>query len=1353
MPESAIETSGGPSLDQILWRAMDRWGERPALVDSEEFAKHIEDVFEGNLPAEEWVARFFEGTEKPHKAPADMAEAIVRATKERLAVYEFDLRKLEYVIVEDEEKVVVVSDFGQFALHNDDTVRRAILAAVIPAGQPGSGSTRGSAGALQRGGEPRAYFVRSSGEVVAVDVKKLARSLEQLLVRQVSMPAVSKPGARMLPFAPARRAMTEAREALALRQDARARQAVPAPPRLDGASDKQTAVPAGAQTALFLLMPDGSLARPEMGSATRWRDMVGQYARGAPASVPVTAGQRITVQAGNVIAIIQQGGLSGTVGERALARGDGISAVRADSAPIRVLGDDDLAKAFARGALVVPGLSRADKFWIQPEAAFKPDEKALAQGGAGAPSGAVVSQPLQLGEITGDPWADWALTGGGELSPEAMMALRGRSRHALRAVLDRGGDDLSIPPELAERVRGVRGKELRLAGGAVVGFRAPDGSVVVQGGAGPIRLAAIDRSQGLSPIDLQLPGVSGPLAARSGAIPATALAALQMALEQTANASGYKLPMLHIESARDALEAGDAMQLESFDPRRTTVRLAGPINTYDGGSGQVAQLVLSMPFPNDGELHVGNDLNQALQAYLGGSVQPAGGGAGGRLFGLMSLGGGAGAGGVMLKLRGGSASDESGLPIDWGGLHAQAIQKAQDSVITLDLPMVQPLIAGSSSVSGLPLLLQRALAQSGDWTPGPGASMPGALRELALRGAFDLAGGVPDLVAAMPQTRPLNPGEEEIVIPMPLWAQMGRGQLSETDQIMASPLAPSSYAPPMGIYRLVVPGGGPVEMTGDAPPGTTGIVELAGPTGLEIIARANRGGVQASSLGGRQILGRVALDDGVTGVARRGRIRIGAPLTTATSAPGTDTVSADSSGFQSSDSMLSRGGSAPDSMPTVVSGAQMPSVEVPSGTYVDGTYTSMGAAASAGSSGGAPMAGALSSAMQMSNDVAARTSMPGRPAIGGGPTSSPALSADASGFASRAQAAGQRDASSAGKVPRSGGSDQTLVAAGAEGSVGAQAAAGIADMTSASSSAGKAASSASSSGESPTPSFITGLQPGMWSGHRRNSTFAYQSWSYSSGREDVPRTAGGVNLGALSRPLYPSLPTSLRFRYVGAPLWWSGSTRGAGLAAGGGAFEEEESAPAGRAVRAGLRAATSAASIWRSILVSSPQWGGRSEDFSGGMDSAHDANADEMSSLSRRFDALTSASLVGAGALGGAGAAGAAYVAFDRSGAAGTLSKAAAGRARADSIEMSIVAAIPPAPPPLESTGSGTTGGGAPHARGKGHGHGHGGHHENKEASDAVSHSKIEGSVDAIAQRIYHRIRRRIQSDRERFGG
>src|SRR5947209_325708 len=132
MPESAMQT-GGPSLEQILWRAMDRWEERPALVDADEFARHIEDAFDGDLPAEAWVARFFAGDAKLHgKAPSDMAEAIVRATQQRLHVYEFDLNKLEYVIVEDEEKVVVVSDFGQFALRNDDVVSRAIEAAVIP---------------------------------------------------------------------------------------------------------------------------------------------------------------------------------------------------------------------------------------------------------------------------------------------------------------------------------------------------------------------------------------------------------------------------------------------------------------------------------------------------------------------------------------------------------------------------------------------------------------------------------------------------------------------------------------------------------------------------------------------------------------------------------------------------------------------------------------------------------------------------------------------------------------------------------------------------------------------------------------------------------------------------------------------------------------------------------------------------------------------------------------------------------------------------------------------------------------------------------------------------------------------
>jgi hypothetical protein len=333
----------------------------------------------------------------------------------------------------------------------------------------------------------------------------------------------------------------------------------------------------------------------------------------------------------------------------------------------------------------------------------------------------------------------------------------------------------------------------------------------------------------------------------------------------------------------------------------------------------------------------------------------------------------------------------------------------------------------------------------------------------------------------------------------------------------------------------------------------------------------------------------------------------------------------------------------------------------------------------------------------------------------------------------------------------SGGGEQTLVATAADGATaGAQTGSAFTDMTSASYGAAQASGSAESSSFSSGTPFITGLRPGMWSGHRRLDTPGYQTWSYRANREDRPQTVGGVDLASLSRPVYPSLPTALRFRYVGAPLWWSSSTTSGGLARFADAAEDDSS-PASRALRAGVRAANSAATIWRSILVASPQWGGGSDDLSGGMDSGQDANADEMSSLSRRFDALTAASLVaGAGMAAPSSGGSADYIGISGSGSAGTVSRAQAAKARADAIEMRIVAAIPPAPPPLETMGSSGTGD-VPHARGKGHGHGGG--KGNKEHEDAVSHSKIEGSVDAIAQRIYHRIRRRIQSDRERFGG
>src|SRR3989475_11918223 len=119
----------------------------------------------------------------------------MRSAKHRLHVYEFDLIHLEYVIVEDKDKLVVVSDFGQFQLRNDDVLGRALEAAVVKSPERG-------------GGQPRGYFVRASGEVVGVDVNKVARTLERHMVRQGPMPGGGAPGPPPPALHPLRQGLT-----------------------------------------------------------------------------------------------------------------------------------------------------------------------------------------------------------------------------------------------------------------------------------------------------------------------------------------------------------------------------------------------------------------------------------------------------------------------------------------------------------------------------------------------------------------------------------------------------------------------------------------------------------------------------------------------------------------------------------------------------------------------------------------------------------------------------------------------------------------------------------------------------------------------------------------------------------------------------------------------------------------------------------------------------------------------------------------------------------------------------------------------------------------------------------------
>src|SRR3989442_529239 len=130
--------------------------------------------------------------------------------------------------------------------------------------------------------------------------------------------------------------------------------------------------------------------------------------------------------------------------------------------------------------------------------------------------------------------------------------------------------------------------------------------------------------------------------------------------------------------------------------------------------------------------------------------------------------------------------------------------------------------------------------------------------------------------ASAPPRRP-SPGEDEIVIPLPLWAQMGRGALGETDRIMASPIAPRGYRPPLGTYRLVVPGGGPLDLTGGAPAHAEDVVAISGPSALRV-GKSLPGGVAATTPSGRHFLGRVLLDEAGSYDAVRRRIRVGEPI-------------------------------------------------------------------------------------------------------------------------------------------------------------------------------------------------------------------------------------------------------------------------------------------------------------------------------------------------------------------------------------------------------------------------------------------------------------------------------------------
>src|SRR5207253_10649542 len=144
-----------------------------------------------------------------------------------------------------------------------ETVRQAVRAAIIPDGGLARAEDR-------RPTEPRAYLVREGGAVEVLDAGRLASALAPLSLRQVTAPAVERPARRLVRFSPRPRRLSNESEERVLREnDPRMSLPIVRPKAARSSSDR----PDSAEPAVLVLLPDGTIARPAMGAATRWQQM------------------------------------------------------------------------------------------------------------------------------------------------------------------------------------------------------------------------------------------------------------------------------------------------------------------------------------------------------------------------------------------------------------------------------------------------------------------------------------------------------------------------------------------------------------------------------------------------------------------------------------------------------------------------------------------------------------------------------------------------------------------------------------------------------------------------------------------------------------------------------------------------------------------------------------------------------------------------------------------------------------------------------------------------------------------------------------------------------------------------
>jgi len=252
-----------PDLGSVFSRHLDFPRRGAAQLSADAFAGDLEnrhgfgaDRFEPLA----WVERFFEVEHSAEALERELGWVQAAAGE---TVLRFDLGEFEYVVLEDEDEVVLVSNAGTMVVEKTERLAAALRSATLPS------SRHVSPGAAFKPAGERAYFVGRSGTVSSVDPKLVAEALRSAPVRSEPLARVAMARSRLAPFSPTERPRPQAAPA-----PAQARQLAPA---------VQVARAAAGRTPPEVVVVERALARAETGSAARrWEQLAAVLSRGTP---------------------------------------------------------------------------------------------------------------------------------------------------------------------------------------------------------------------------------------------------------------------------------------------------------------------------------------------------------------------------------------------------------------------------------------------------------------------------------------------------------------------------------------------------------------------------------------------------------------------------------------------------------------------------------------------------------------------------------------------------------------------------------------------------------------------------------------------------------------------------------------------------------------------------------------------------------------------------------------------------------------------------------------------------------------------------------------------------------------